>query len=403
VTAGTGGASPFTAFLIAGEESGDQLGAGLMQALAARIDRPVRFTGVGGARMSALGLESLFPMDELALHGVASVVANIARILRRIRETAAAIVAAEPDVLVLIDVPGFNLPVARKIRQARPSIPVVDYVSPTVWAWRPGRARRMTAFVDRVLAILPFEPEVHRQLGGPPCTYVGHPLIERLSVLRSAAGERRPIVSGGKPVILILPGSRRSEVSRLTPLFGEAIALVAERNGLPEILLPAVPRLAAEIAARVAGWKVKPRIVEGEIEKFAAFRRAHAALAASGTVTLELALAGVPMVVAYKLDPLAKLFKPLIRFQMKPPVPSIVLANLVLGEMIVPEFIDGDASAEALAAAVSPLLYNSPERCRQVDAFALLDGLMSVEPDTPSGRAADAVLATVSERRRTNA
>jgi lipid-A-disaccharide synthase len=403
VTAGTGGASPFTAFLIAGEESGDQLGAGLMQALAARIDRPVRFTGVGGARMSALGLESLFPMDELALHGVASVVANIARILRRIRETAAAIVAAEPDVLVLIDVPGFNLPVARKIRQARPSIPVVDYVSPTVWAWRPGRARRMTAFVDRVLAILPFEPEVHRQLGGPPCTYVGHPLIERLSVLRSAAGERRPIVSGGKPVILILPGSRRSEVSRLTPLFGEAIALVAERNGLPEILLPAVPRLAAEIAARVAGWKVKPRIVEGEIEKFAAFRRAHAALAASGTVTLELALAGVPMVVAYKLDPLAKLFKPLIRFQMKPPVPSIVLANLVLGEMIVPEFIDGDASAEALAAAVSPLLYNSPERCRQVDAFALLDGLMSVEPDTPSGRAADAVLATVSERRRTSA
>jgi lipid-A-disaccharide synthase len=400
VTAGTGGASPFTAFLIAGEESGDQLGAGLMQALAARIDRPVRFTGVGGARMSALGLESLFPMDELALHGVASVVANIARILRRIRETAAAIVAAEPDVLVLIDVPGFNLPVARKIRQARPSIPVVDYVSPTVWAWRPGRARRMTAFVDRVLAILPFEPEVHRQLGGPPCTYVGHPLIERLSVLRSAAGERRPIVSGGKPVILILPGSRRSEVSRLTPLFGEAIALVAERNGLPEILLPAVPRLAAEIAARVAGWKVKPRIVEGEIEKFAAFRRAHAALAASGTVTLELALAGVPMVVAYKLDPLAKLFKPLIRFQMKPPVPSIVLANLVLGEMIVPEFIDGDASAEALAAAVSPLLDNSPERRLQVDAFARLDGLMSIEPESPSGRAADAVLATVSERRR---
>jgi lipid-A-disaccharide synthase len=400
VTAGTGGASPFTAFLIAGEESGDQLGAGLMQALAARIDRPVRFTGVGGARMSALGLESLFPMDELALHGVASVVANIARILRRIRETAAAIVAAEPDVLVLIDVPGFNLPVARKIRQARPSIPVVDYVSPTVWAWRPGRARRMTAFVDRVLAILPFEPEVHRQLGGPPCTYVGHPLIERLSVLRSAAGERRPIVSGGKPVILILPGSRRSEVSRLTPLFGEAIALVAERNGLPEILLPAVPRLAAEIAARVAGWKVKPRIVEGEIEKFAAFRRAHAALAASGTVTLELALAGVPMVVAYKLDPLAKLFKPLIRFQMKPPVPSIVLANLVLGEMIVPEFIDGDASAEALAGAVSPLLDNSPERRLQVDAFARLDGLMSIEPESPSGRAADAVLATVSERRR---
>jgi lipid-A-disaccharide synthase len=304
---------------------------------------------------------------------------------------------------VLIDVPGFNLPVARKVRQVRPSIPVVDYVSPTVWAWRPGRARRMTAFVDRVLAILPFEPEVHRQLGGPPCTYVGHPLIERLSVLRSAAGERRPIVSGSKPVIVILPGSRRSEVSRLTPLFGEAIALVAERNGLPEILVPAVPRLAAEIAARVAGWKVKPRIVEGDIEKFAAFRRAHAALAASGTVTLELALAGVPMVVAYKLDPLAKLFKPLIRFQMKPPVPSIVLANLVLGEMIVPEFIDGDASAEALAGAVSPLLDNTPERRLQVDAFARLDGLMSVEPETPSGRAADAILATVSERRRAGA
>jgi len=301
---------------------------------------------------------------------------------------------------VFIDVPGFNLRVGRKVREARPSIPVVHYVSPSVWAWQPGRARKMRVFVDRVLAILPFEPEVHRRLGGPPCTYVGHPLIERLSVLRPAAGERPPIVSGGKPTLLVLPGSRRSEVSRLTPLFGEAVALVAERNGLPEIVVPAVSRLAAEIQARVAGWKVRPKIVEGEIEKLAAFRRAHAALAASGTVTLELALAGVPMVVAYQLDPLAKLFKPIIRFQMKPPVPSIVLANLVLGEMIVPEFIDKDASAEALAAAVSPLLENSPERRRQVDAFAGLDGLMSVAPETPSGRAADAVLATIGERRR---
>jgi lipid-A-disaccharide synthase len=255
---------PFTAFLIAGEESSDLLGAALMEALAARVPGPVRFIGVGGSRMSGLGLQSLFPMEELALHGVTAVLRSVAGILRRIRETVAAITAAKPDVVVLIDSPDFNLRVAEKVRQANPSIPIVDYVSPTVWAWRPGRARKMAAFVDRVLAILPFEPEVHRQLGGPPCTYVGHPLIERLAVLSGPPEQRQRFASGEKPVLLVLPGSRRSEISRLTSLFGEVIALVAERSGMPEVLLPTVPRLAAEVSARVRGWKVKPRILESE-------------------------------------------------------------------------------------------------------------------------------------------
>jgi len=392
----TGGDRPFTAFLIAGEESGDQLGARLMQAIGDRLGGRVRFVGVGGDRMARLGFRSLFPMQEIALHGITAIIANLGRILWRMDWTAKRVVEAEPDVLVIIDCPGFNLGVAKRVRKSRPAVPIVEYVSPTVWVWRPGRARWIKGFVDHVMALLPFEPAVHARLGGPPCSYVGHPLIERLATLRPAPGERVPLAEADRPVLLVLPGSRRGEIDRLTEPFGETLALVAERSSRPlEILLPAVPRFAEEIKGRIARWRVKPTVIEGEADKLAAFRRAHAALAASGTVTLELALAEVPMVVAYRVDLLVRPFKwALSRIN------SFVLPNLILGTNEIPEFLDRETTPERMAAALLPLLRDTPERARQLTAFARLDAALARDVP-PSMLAADIVLKTAKWETRT--
>ncbi|CAN5241286.1 lipid-A-disaccharide synthase [soil metagenome] len=383
-------------FLIAGEESGDALGAGLMGAIRERAGGAVTWSGVGGSRMAGHGLRSLFPMEELALHGITEVLGKLPKLLRRVRQTVDAIAAADPDAVVLIDAPGFNLRIGKAVRRRGLRAAIVDYVSPQVWAWRPGRARSMAAYVDRLLAILPFEPEVHRNLGGPRCTYVGHPLTAQLDRLRPVAGERAPI-GAGPPVLLVLPGSRRSEVGRLTAPFGDTVAMVAERLGAMELLLPAVPRLAQEIRERTASWPVKPSIVEGEEAKFAAFRRAHAALAASGTVTLELALSAVPTVVAYRLDPLVKPFRRLLRSK------SIVLPNLIIDELAVPEFIDAESEPARLAATLLPLLSDTPERRAQLAAFQRVAALMDIGGETPSRRAADVVLDAVAERERKSA
>ena len=381
-----------TIFVIAGEESGDLLGASLMSTIMDRLGGRVRFLGVGGARMAKLGLRSIFPMEEIVLHGLSEAIVQWPRLLGRIRQMADTIVAADPDALVLIDCPGFSLRVGKIVRRRNPAVPIVDYVSPSVWAYFPGRARKMARYVDQLLAILPFEPEVHRRLGGPPTTYVGHPLIERLGRLRPVPGERAPLGAGTRPVLLVLPGSRRSEVGRLMQRFGETLALVVKRLGPLDVVLPAVPHLAAEIRARVANWPVQPQIVEGETATYAAFRRGHAALAASGTVTLELALSGVPMVVAYRVDAFLRVLKPFLQAD------SIVLPNLILGERAIPEFLDGNASPERLAAALLPLLADTPERARQTAAFGRLEELMALDRGTPSGRAAEIVLAALRKR-----
>jgi lipid-A-disaccharide synthase len=343
--------------------------------------------------MAALGLKSLYPMQEIGLHGIATVIPQLGRLIRRQRQTARAVVAARPDVLITIDCPSFNIGVTRRVRAADPSITNIHYVLPSVWAWRPGRAPKMARSIDHVLAILPFEPEVSRELGGPPCTYVGHLLIERASELRPKPGERPPI-GAAKPTLVVLPGSRRSEIGRLLDPFGEAVARITAQSGPLDVVLPAVRHLAAEIRAGVAKWPVQPTIVEGEEAKFAAFRRAHTALAASGTVTLELALSGVPMVVAYRIEPALKLFKWMLRAK------SIVLANLVLGENLIPELIDRQSTPKRLAAALLPLLEDSPERAAQLSAFARLDSLMTLEGTTPSARAAEVVVETVEGRQR---
>ncbi|MEN3930788.1 lipid-A-disaccharide synthase [Microvirga sp. W0021] len=375
-------------FIVAGEESGDQLGGKLMRALKAQSPVQIEFQGVGGQKMIAEGIKSLFPLEDIAVMGFGAVVARLRLILARIKQTAEAVIADNPDVLVIIDSPDFTHRVAKRVRQKAPHIPIVDYVSPSVWAWRPGRAKKMRAYVDHVMAILPFEPAAHKRLDGPPCSYVGHPLIERISEFRPKDNERKPIDHGRKQLI-VLPGSRRSEVSRLMEPFGEAVALLdAENPGGFDVIIPAVAHHAREIEERSKNWRVQPKLVFGEEAKLAAFRGAHAALAASGTVTLELALSKVPMVVGYKVSK----FEEQLRFLVK--VESIVLANLVLQNKTVPEFIQQDCTPEKLSAALRPLLSDTPERQQQLAQFDRLDDLMGIGGEAPSERAARIVLET---------
>jgi len=373
-------------FLVAGEESGDRLGAALIAAIRRRSAGRARFSGVGGAHMAQEGVASLFPLGDLAIMGFAAIPASLPKIFGRIRQTADAVAAARPDVLVIIDSPEFTHRVARRVRSHAPAIPIVDYVCPSVWAWRPGRARAMRAYVDHVLALLPFEPAVMRRLGGPACTFVGHPLSERVAALRPNAEEARRRLAD-PPLLLVLPGSRSGEIRRMAGLFGECVALLAERVGALEVVVPAVPRLAAAVRAAVASWQVPARVVTEPAEKDAAFRAARVALTKSGTSTLELALAGVPMVAAYKVSLLEGWIGHLVIT-----AHSAILANLVLGENVVPEFLQWHCSAERLTRALVPLLSDTPERRGQAAAFGRLDGLMDIGKSAPSERAAALIL-----------
>jgi lipid-A-disaccharide synthase len=382
-----------TIFLIATEESGDRLGAALMKVLRQRLGDAVQFEGIGGRAMAREGLTSLFPIEELSIVGLAAVVKALPRILRLIGQTVDAVIAASPDMLVIIDSPDFTHRVARRVRARDPAIPIVDYVSPTVWAWRPGRAKAMRGYVDHVLALLPFEPEAYRRLRGPPCSYVGHPLTEQLATLRPNAEEQKRR-DQEPPILLVLPGSRRSEVSRHLQVFGETLGLLSTQTAF-EALVPTMPHLEAAVREGIKSWPVEPRIVMGEAEKRAAFRIARAALAKSGTVTLELALAGVPMVAAYRVGGIeASILRRAIK------VPSVILANLVIGENVIPEFLQEDCTPDKLAQALRDVLADSELRRRQAAVFAGIDTIMSTGEPPPSVRAADIVLETMRRGRR---
>lgn len=381
-------------FLIATEESGDRLGSALMKVLRQRLGDGVQFEGVGGRTMAREGLESLFPIEELSIVGFATVLQQLPKILRLIGETGDAVTEAAPDALVIIDSPDFTHRVARRVRAKNPAIPVIDYVSPSVWAWRPGRARAMLGYVDHVLGLLPFEPEEYRKLKGPPCSYVGHPLIEQLPSLRPDADEQKRRDSE-PPVLLVLPGSRRSEIRHHLGLFGAALGQLRAAGRAFELMLPTMPHLEATVREGVANWPVKPQIVVGETEKRAAFRIARAALAKSGTVTLELALSGIPMVTAYRVGAMEAF---ILRRAIQ--VSSVILANLVIGKDVIPEFLQEDCTPEKLATALAEVLTDSPMRRQQVEAFAQLDAIMSTGNKSPSVLAADIVLATMRKARR---
>lgn len=377
-------------FLVAGEHSGDALGAKLMAALNRARPSGFIYGGLGGEGMAREGLASLYPMADVAVMGPVSIIARLPRLVARVYQIVDAALAFKPDAVVIIDAPEFTHPIAKRIRKRAPAIPIIDYVSPSVWAWRPGRARKMRPYVDHLLALLPFEPEAHQRLGGPPCTYVGHPLIERAAewqALDAAPLQTRLALDPDRPVVVLLPGSRSTEVGRLMAPFGGTIDRMRAQGENPHVIIPVVAHLREQVEQAASNWSVRPHFVDGDDDKHRAFKLARAALAASGTVTLELALMGVPMVVGYKVD---KLSAPVLRRLIK--AQSIILANLIVGKNAFPEFIQERCEPQFLAPALTDLLRDTPERAAQVAALAGIAEKMHLAEGKPSAAAAEIVL-----------
>lgn len=378
-------------FLIAGEPSGDRLGGALMAGLN-RLRPGIAFDGIGGPAMRAEGLASRFDMGELSVMGIAEVLPRYRQLMRRIRETAAAILAARPAVVVTIDSPDFCLRVLKRVRAAAPGIRTVHYVAPTVWAWRPKRAERMAGLVDQVLTLFPFEPP-YMQAAGMRADFVGHPVVaEDQAGPEEVAAFRARHEIGAAPLILVLPGSRRGEVGRLAPVFGEALRPVAAARPEARIVVVAAEPVAGLVLEQVAGWPGAPVVVdprrtpraEAEAEKRAAFAAADAALAASGTVSLELAAAGTPMVIAYDM---AWLSRQIIGRMLR--VDTVTLVNLVSGTRTVPEFLGAECRPGPIGAALLALL---DDPGRQQAALGLTMERLGRGGEAPGLRAARAVL-----------
>jgi lipid-A-disaccharide synthase len=377
---------PLRIGIVAGEESGDLLGADTITALKAATGRDVELVGIGGRHLEAHGLRPLFPAEDIALMGFSAVIRDMPRLMKRIGETARAIVAQKPDCLITIDNPDFTLRVAKKVRAADPTIPIVHYICPSVWAWRPGRAAAMKPYVDHILCILPFEPAELQRLRGPSGTFVGHRLTTDAGVLAAAAAQAAPRDPSPdrEKTLLLLPGSRRGEVSRLIAPFGETASILKARGHRLRLVVPTVPHVADLVAASVAKWEEKPEIVTDAAAKWRAFGEADAALIASGTVSLELALAGVPMVSCYKLDPLARVAQKLIT------VWSALLPNLIADRPIVPEFYNDYVRPQNLARTLEQLFGDTELRAWQKEGFAEVTRRMTTE--RPSGEIAAGIV-----------
>ena len=379
---------PLVIGLVAGEQSGENLAVDLVESITERTGATPRLVGVGGGRLAEMGLKSVFDPSEIAITGVTAVLAALPRLYFRIRQTTAALIAARPDVIVFVDSPDFSLRVAKRVKKALPDTPIIKYVSPTVWAWRPQRARKMAAFVDRILAILPFEPDVMRDLGGPETRYVGHPLAAdtELDAVWKAR-RRKPAHKADEGFdLLVLPGSRTGEAKALLPDFGEAVALLHERGHRFRISIPTLPRLVPLVKRETAGWPVTPRITVTREDKLGAFRTADAGLAASGTVILELAMAGVPVVSCYRTDFVIRLFVSMIHAW------TAALPNIIADRPIVPEYIDYLIRPGMLARRIEELVEPKSLAARaQIEGFRQVRELMAVD-EKPGARAADIVL-----------
>jgi lipid-A-disaccharide synthase len=372
-------------YLIAGEPSGDRLGAALMAGLKT-LAPGVSFAGVGGPLMQAEGMTSLFPMQELSVMGLAEILPKYAHLKRRIRETAADVLAQEPAALITIDSPDFCLRVARIVRAARPKLRTIHYVAPSVWAWRPGRAAKMAQVIDHVLALLPFEPP-YMTAAGMTCDFVGHPVV---SELRASGAEvqafRAEIGAGDAPLLLALPGSRRAEIERIAPVIGQVLGRLAGQNPGMCVALPTLPHIADRVAELSDTWPIRPVIVEDAPARRAAFAAADVALAASGTVSLELAANGVPMVIAYDMNPLT-----LWLMRRMALVDTVTLVNLVSETRAVPEFLGRDCRADLIAPALQALLSNGPARAEQRSAMQLTMERLGLGGPPPGLRAAQSV------------
>ena len=373
-------------FLVAGEPSGDVLGARLMAALTRLTSGRVRFAGIGGEQMTEQGLRSLFPVDELAVMGFAEVLPKLRGLLRRMAQVEAEVRRLRPDVVVTIDSPGFNLRLARRLRPL--GVPLVHYVAPQLWAWRPERARKLVGLFDRVLALFPFEPAFFERVGIATLE-VGHPAIEAPAPEAGDLAQRLGL-SADAPVLAMLAGSRRGLVQRMLPVYGATAALLAPRVTGLAIVLPVVPATRGLVEAAAARWPVPSRVVSAPADKRAALALARAAIVTSGTATLELALAGLPMAVAYRANALsAMLARRLIQ------VRHVALPNLILAREVVPELLQTECTPARLAEAAVELLGDGMLPAAQRRAFAELRGRLGGDGPPPSERAARAVLDTL--------
>lgn len=378
---------------VVGEPSGDAIGADLIRALKGRHPGDLELVGLAGEAMQAEGMTSLFDIDELSIMGISAILMRLPQLLRRVGQTAEAIVAARPDALVVIDSPTFSHRVAKRVRARLPEIPIVNYIPPTVWAWREGRAAKMRAYVDHAICALPFEPAVMQRLGGPPATYVGHPLMKEPG-LAAILADPRPLAGrkpGLPPRLVILPGSRRGEIDRLADDFGRTLARLSEILPGVTAVLPTLARHQGRIEAAVASWPVKAEIVTGGEAKWRAFAEADAALAASGTVSLELALAGIPMALGYKLDPVAYRFRHLVTAW------TAAMPNFIVGHPLVPEHFHEFVRPEHLARRMARLLSDTPERHAQLAGFDEIRRLMAIDR-APGEAAASIVLDLIQSR-----
>ena len=382
---------PLSAYLLAGEPSGDKLGGALMAGLR-ELAGDVAFAGVGGPAMEAEGLASLFPMDDLSVMGIAEVLPRYPELKRRLAETVEDVIATAPDVLITIDSPDFSLRLAKQVKE-RSDIRTVHYVAPSVWAWRPGRAEKMVGSIDQVLALLPFEPPYMEKVG-IRCDFVGHPIVsEPVASQNEADAFRRGKGIGEAPLVVVLPGSRRAEVGRLAPIFGEALRAVIAKSPQTRVVVPAAAPVASAVIDATASWPGAPVVLDPrsgrnpDLEKRAAFRAADVALAASGTVSLELAAAETPMVIAYDMNWLS--WQIMSRMAK---VDTVTLVNLVTGQRNVPEFLGPKCRPADIANALTELL--ADDRARAFQHAAMLETMKRLGQggEAPGLRAARAVL-----------
>ena len=387
--------TPLKLMLIAGEPSGDALGAQLMAGLREQAGAGVAFCGVGGPLMEAEGLTSLFSLADTSVMGLKEVVPKIPAILARVREAADFAIAERPDLVVLIDSPDFTHRIARRLKRMAPDIAIAKYVAPQVWASRPQRAKSLAEFVDYLLALLPFEPPFFEQ-HGLKTYFVGHPVIERMPVVSDtevADFRTRHGLGADEEALVVLLGSRANEVRYLGPPFEGAVRqLVAERPGL-RILIPTVPHIREKVEALTANWPGRPVLFDDPADKFISFKVAKAALAVSGTVTTEAALAGLPMVVAYKVGWLTAIIARRMMI-----AKYFTLLNLIADEEVIPEFLQEQCEPEILAEAVKPYLSDTDARRSQLEKVSAALKDLGVGTTSPSRRAAAAVLEIANQR-----
>jgi lipid-A-disaccharide synthase len=372
--------------VVAGEVSGDLLGGDLIAAVKQHYSGTVELMGVGGDALEAQGLHSLYDFSDLSVMGFTQVIARLPRLVARIRQTAAAIVAARPDVLIIIDSPDFTHRVARAVRKALPHVPIIDYVCPSVWAWKEYRAQEMLGYVDHVLAVLPFEPAVMQRLGGPATTYVGHRLVTDAGILatRNQRANRSLPRDGELRTIVLLPGSRTSEITRLLPIFEETVLELSRQSKPIRFVLPTVSRREELVRGLLANWQIKPEICVGPEAKWAAFALADAAVAASGTVLLELGLAGVPVISTYSADWIVKLVHKRIKTW------TAALPNLIADYCVIPEQLNEAIRPGMLVRWLDRLSSDTLQRKAMLEGFDLVWQRMQTE--RPPGEQAAAVV-----------